>query len=300
MTRFLSIVVALAAAACGTHTTPRTDTDPTQATAPAVEEAPATPTEYVAIVTSKVSKVIPAAFTGRIETLSVHPSDLVKKDAPIAKQDTAEMKSKLKEAKAREKSGHMAAGRGGAQAAAAKHDLMAQRKLFAIGSAPRSSILEAQAKVAEAGAGAGADEANAEAAAATAEDIQNKINNAEIKAPFDGVIANVRVKDGDSVQAGAPIARIMDASDLIVRFAIPATDKVKITKNMKVQFQIKGQDPMWAVVTNVFEEVEPPITYRIVEADIDDSKLRPGEVGLSSIGRVTIASAKPTTKGKTP
>lgn len=294
------------AAACGTRTTRPTDTDPTKATVQQVEAPPAPPNEYVAIVTSKVSKVIPAAFAGRLDDLHIRPSQVVKKDEILAHQDTSEMKSKLKEARMREKSARAAAGRSGAEGAGAKSELRAARHLFQIGYGSRQSIEEAATKISAAGAGAGADIANGEAAAATAEDIQNKIDHADIKAPFDGIITQVRVKDGDSVPAGGPIARIFDPSDLIVRFAIPTTDKVKLTQGMKVQLKVPDQEaPIWAVVTQVFEEVEPPISYRIVEADIDDSKLRPGELGLSQIGRVTIASAataaKPTTtKGKNP
>jgi len=307
MTRFLSTAaLLLMAAACGTRTTRPTDTDPTQVSVQQTEQAPLPATEYVAIVTSKTSKVIPAAFAGRIDDLRIHPSQRVRKDEILAHQDTSEMKSKLKEAKMREKSARMSAGRSGAEAGAAQQELRNARKLLAVGYGTRMNILDAQTKISAAGAGAGADMANGEAAAATAEDIQNKIDHADIKAPFDGVVSQVRVKDGDSVPAGDPVARIFDPSDLIVRFAIPMTDKTRVTDGMKIQLKVPDQEaPIWAVVTQVFEEIEPPISYRIVEADIDDSKLRPGELGLSQIGRVTIASAataaKPTTtKGKNP
>jgi hypothetical protein len=95
------------------------------------------------------------------------------------------------------------------------------------------------------------------------------------------------------------IARIFDPSDLIVRFAVATTDKTPLKEGMKVQLKLPDQDaPIWAVVTEIANEIEPPISYRIVTADIDDTKLRPDEVTLGQIGRVTIAAAaKPTTKG---
>jgi hypothetical protein len=37
---------------------------------------------------------------------------------------------------------------------------------------------------------------------------------------------------------------------------------------------------------------EPPINFTVVEADIDDSKLAPGELAVASVGRVRIADAR--------
>jgi RND family efflux transporter MFP subunit len=300
MTKFLSIVVlTLAVAACGTHTTPKKDIDPTAATKPAVAQAPAAPIEYVAIVTAKRSKVLPAAFTGPVEEIDVHQSQYVHKDQVIAKMNTKELQSKLKQAKMQEKSAMASAGRSGAQASVAMHQAKMAQKLFEHGAGARAAIIEKQGEVAADGAGAGADAARAGEAAASAEDIQDKIDHAEIKAPFDGEISNVRVKDGDSVQSGMAIARIFDRSDLIIRFAVPTSDKTPIKDGTRIELKFADQDrPIWAEVTEITDEVEPPISYRIVTADIDDSKLRPGELTLGTIGRVTIASAaKPTTKG---
>ena len=293
------MLLALAVAACGTHATPKKDIDPTLATKPDLVQAPAPPAEYVAIVTAKNSLVLPAAFTGQVEVVKVHVSEPVHKGDLIARQNTKELQSKLKQAKMQEKSAMASAGRSGAQASVAAHQVKTARILFEHGAGPRAAIFEKQGELNADGAGAGADVARAGEAAASAEDIQDKIDHAEIRAPFDGVISNIKAKDGDSVQAGMAIARIFDPSDMIVRFAVSTNDKTALKEGMKVQLKLEGQDaPIWAVVTEIATEIEPPISYRIVTADIDDSKLRPGEVTLGSIGRVTIASAaKPTTKG---
>ena len=47
-----------------------------------------------------------------------------------------------------------------------------------------------------------------------------------------------------------------------------------------------------ATVTNISEAQEPPINFTVVEADIDDTKLAPGELTVASVGRVRIAQVR--------
>jgi HlyD family secretion protein len=206
------------------------------------------------------------------------------------------MKAQLKRARAEQSSALASAGRGAAEAWGAQKELARDQHLYAAGAIARASMDEAQVKIRAGGASAGEGAGRAEASGATAEDLEWKINHAEIKAPFTGQISMVKAKEGEVVGDGAPIARIFNPSDLIVRFAVPASDKRPIKPGDKVELKIGNQDPIWAVVMNVADEIEPPITYRIVEADIDDSKLRPGEVTMSATGHVKLAqaSSKPT------
>src|ERR1041384_4797237 len=149
------------------------------------------------------------------------------------------------------------------------------------GFASRTEILNAQTKISVAGGGGGEAAARADEAHATVEDIKDQLAHAELKAPFDGEISNIKVKVGDAIQKGQPIARVFDPTDLIVRFAVPGNEKITLEKGMRVQLKLKDADgPIWAVVYRIRDELEPTLNYRIVEADIDDTKLRPGEVTM--------------------
>jgi membrane fusion protein (multidrug efflux system) len=300
MTRFLWIVVAAAqAAACGAPETLPAERDPTVAERQAAPPAPPPKPEYLGIVTARQSKVIPATFTGRIDRLLVRPSQHVKAGDIIARLDDSELKRKLSGAIASEKASRSAGGRYAAEAQQAARQKSQAELLARRGFAPTNDIKDAQTKIAIAGGGGGEAAARADEAHATVEDIKDQLAHAEIKAPFDGVISNVKVKDGDALQKGMAIARVFDPSDLIVRFAVPASDKVTLEPGTRIELRLKdAEGPIWATVENVNDELEPPLNYRIVEADIDDTKLRPGEVTMNSVGMVKIADSRPATKGR--
>jgi hypothetical protein len=46
------------------------------------------------------------------------------------------------------------------------------------------------------------------------------------------------------------------------------------------------------VITSKAEAQEPPINITVVEADIDDAKLAPGELQVAAVARVRIADAR--------
>jgi len=295
-------VAAAQAAACGAPETLPAERDPTEAKSQAVPPAPPPKPEYLGIVTARQSKVIPATFTGRVDKLLVHASQHVKAGEIIVRLDDSELKRKLSGAVASEKASRSAGGRYAAEAQQAQRQRKQAEILAGRGFAATNDIKDAQTKIAIAGGGGGEAAARADEAHATVEDIRDQLAHAEITAPFDGVISNVRVKDGDALQKGAPIARVFDPSDLIVRFAVPATDKVTLEPGTRVELRLKDADgplaPIWATVETVNDELEPPLNYRIVVADIDDSKLRPGEVTMNSVGMVKIADSRPATKGR--
>jgi len=101
----------------------------------------------------------------------------------------------------------------------------------------------------------------------------------------------VKVKPGEVVQKGSPIVRVFDDHDLIIRFAVPKEYRSLLEHGKRVELRIPGvSEPIWATIYNIADE-EPPITITVVEAEIDDSKLRPDEIQVASEGRVRIADA---------
>ena len=68
----------------------------------------------------------------------------------------------------------------------------------------------------------------------------------------------------------------------------PGIAKVKV--GQRVELDVDGNPrPIWATVTNMSGAQEPPINFSVVEADIDDSKLAPGELAVAAVGRIRIA-----------
>ena len=122
--------------------------------------------------------------------------------------------------------------------------------------------------------------------------LEEQIKKAEHPAPIDGVVAVAKGKLGETIQRGTPIARIYDDRDLMIRFAVPKEHRNLVKIGGRVELSVPGiEQPVWATIERVTDQ-EPPINFAVVDADIDDSKLRPDEIQVASEGRVRIADAQ--------
>jgi len=253
MRRFL-FVAAVVAAGCSSHVTSTTDVDPTKPTRPDVVETPAAP-RYTAIVKAKRSKVLVAPFAGRVDEVLVRPSQVVHAGEVLARQDTRELRYQLEQSLAEEGSALASADRARIEVGVAANKLRVATVLAQRDAGPRIAVGQAAAEVAAANATASAERKTADARAASAASIQDKIDHAEIKAPFDGVISMVHVKDGDAVSAGATIIRVFDPSELIVEFAVPSADETPLERDMKVQLELPHHEPISAVITDISDQL---------------------------------------------
>ncbi|HEU4729799.1 MAG TPA: hypothetical protein VFT22_18010, partial [Kofleriaceae bacterium] len=73
----------------------------------------------------------------------------------------------------------------------------------------------------------------------------------------------------------------------------PKEHRSKVRLGQRVELAIEGDPrPIWALVTNISAAQEPPINFTVVEADIDDTRLAPGELRVAAVARVRIADAR--------
>jgi multidrug efflux pump subunit AcrA (membrane-fusion protein) len=288
MMRFLT--VSLLVAACGTPAEPPTEHSPTQIDhVRTAKEAPP-PIEFTAVVTSKVSRVIASQVQARVDKLNIHAGQIIKAGDMVASLDKTELQTELAAAQEQEKSSRAEAGAYGAQAGALSAKVAAERNLVKLGVSAPISLTVAMGEAGQNGGQAAAASARAGAARATREQKEKDLANADIAAPISGVVTNIKTHEGEIVQKGVPLARVFDPSDLIVRFAVPREHAGKVRLGARVELVVEGNPrSVWATVTNISGAQEPPINFSVVEADIDDSKLAPGELSVASVGRVRIA-----------
>lgn len=280
-------------AACGAPAPLPTEPNPTEATTARVAKEPPPPVEFVGVVTSHRSAVIAAQVAAPLMKLNIHPGQLIKAGELVAKLDETELRSRVAAARATEQSARMEAGAFGAQAGAAHQQLIAESRLARIGAAARMAVTTAQSEVAKFGAQGAAASARAMSAKAEREQAEKNLAKTDVFSPLDGIVTNLRAQEGQVVSIGTPLARVFDPSDLIIRFAVPKEHRSKVRLGQRVELAIEGDPrPIWALVTNISAAQEPPINFTVVEADIDDTKLAPGEVTVASVGRVRIADAR--------
>lgn len=274
-----------------------TERSPTQVTQPRVAAGPAKAVEFTGVVTSRRSSVVAAQVAARLEKLAIHTGQTVKAGELVAKLDKTEIENRLEQARSNEKAALAEAGSYGAQASAAAKQLRAEKHLQRLNVSSRMAVSNAAAQVAQYGSQGAAAMAKAAAAKTARELTEKDLSRTEIGAPIDGVVTNIKAHEGEVVQIGTPIARVFDPSDLLIRFAVPKEHRGEVKVGQRVELSVDGNArTVWATVTNISGAQEPPINFTVVEADIDDAKLAPGELTVASVGRVRIADnrgAKP-------
>jgi RND family efflux transporter MFP subunit len=113
---------------------------------------------------------------------------------------------------------------------------------------------------------------------------QDQLNYTHLKAPFDGVIVNTYVTNYESVQAGAPILRLIDDSSIEMVINVPEnliSQAPKVNK-VYVQFDAFAQQTLEATVKEIGTEASSstrtyPITLLMEQPD--EFKILPGMSG---------------------
>jgi multidrug resistance efflux pump len=163
------------------------------------------------------------------------------------------------------------------------------------GAAAMQTVRNARAEASSAGATTSAAGGRLGEATVGRRQIEEMLKKAELRAPIDGVITMVSARKGQGVQKGTVLARIYDTRDLMVRFVVPHEQRNLIKAGGRVELVIEGVDhPIWASIQHINDEIEPPVNYTVVDADIDDTKLQPDEVRVTANATVRIADPQKT------
>jgi HlyD family secretion protein len=100
-------------------------------------------------------------------------------------------------------------------------------------------------------------------------ELKEVIDNAEMKAPFDGSVAETFIQPGTVVGRGTPILRIITADDLRVRFALPADQRQSVSPGSHVRVDLGSTDTaLSAEVTAVSPEVDAASGLVVAEAQL--------------------------------
>lgn len=280
-----SLLLALACAACAQEVPP-SEVDPTESAHAAAPEPAPPPPEYVAVVTSKHSKVITADFDGRIEKLLIHSDQYVHAGDQVAQLDIHELRSKLDEAKARRAAAQAQAARAGALAYQAVRKARVEEHLMREGASAPEAFRAAQAEASAAGAEGGVAAGQIHEAAATIEELERLIATANVTAPIDGVISTVKVKEGEIARKGTTIARVFDPHELVIKFAVPRGQRAQVQLGAPIDLVYDSDHHVPAVVKTVEDDHDPAIDYLQVFADLDPKRADDLRVGVT--GRVRV------------
>jgi multidrug efflux pump subunit AcrA (membrane-fusion protein) len=287
----LHMLCALLLAACGSHET-RPSAVELQPAKHEIAPAPAAkPLEFTAVVTSRTSRVITAASDGAVMSLQHHNDEYVHLGDAIAQIDVSELRAKEAELEGQLKNAQGAAARAGAMYAAAARKARAEQRLARLGASSRGAVDTALSEVSAAGAeGAGAG-GSIEAVKMQIAEQKRLIDAANIKSPMDGTIAVVKVHLGDAVRKGAPIARVFDPTDPIVKFALPRAKRDLVKPGDTVQMTVgdHNEHTINVVIATITDDHDPAIDYLIATAELEKTTTRPADIRVGVPGHVHIA-----------
>jgi len=262
--------------------------DPAAAIAPAPVEAPPERPDFPGVITAKTQRVIAAEFQGRLEKIYVFQRKRVKAGEIVAKLDPTDLETEAAQLRAQEQSAGAQASAYSATARAAAAAAKTEQRLYERGFQSKNATITANARFLEARGQIGAAAEQAKASRVRRLQLEEQIEKADLPSPIDGVITIIKAKEGEMMQRGVPIARVFDDRDLLIRFAVPKEYRHLAKLAGRVELRVDGvAQPIWATITQIADE-EPPITFAVVEADIDDSKLRPDELSVAREGRVRL------------
>ncbi|MGR9073247.1 MAG: efflux RND transporter periplasmic adaptor subunit [Gammaproteobacteria bacterium] len=210
-----------------------------------------------------IAKIAPK-FNARILEVAVNAGDSVKKGDIIARLDEQALRATYREALAVLNAAQAHAG----QAVADEKRI---KELYSKEAATRQNFdaVVAQAESAR---------ASVRRARSALEQIQVNLDEAELQAPFDGMISERLKEPGDMGLPNDPVAILQKSDDLRMEAAIPTSCATRITLGMQVVIRI---DPLNRKITGTIDEIVPeidPLTRtQLVKAALPSSEgLIPG------------------------
>ena len=285
------VLLVLLVAACAAHETPPSEADPTEAViaAPAAE-APKAP-EFIGVVSSRVSKVITAAFDGNVIRLQGRNGMTVKAGDIVAELDDTKLKHDLDQAKGARDAARGQAARAGAAYSNAKRRAKLEQRLIRSGAAAPEQYKNVMAEAGQYGADSYAAAGEIKRTEAQIADLEGQLAKAKVASPLDGVLSVVKVKEGEAARRGQPIARVFDPNQLVVRFAVPRAQKKLIGLGTRVELVTDADKRVVpATVRTQDDDHDPSIDYTVFEAVIDPT-YRIDEIRVGDNGHVRIAGA---------
>ncbi len=253
---------------CGSKEAPPEETAPP----PPVRVAVVQPTEIqpttegVGTIEAARSATLRAEVPGRVVDFDAQIGDRVEAGEVVARLDVGRAATALRAASAQVSQAQ-------AQLATAERQRDLARRLHATGGAPRARLDDAEDAVRVAAAAL-------EAARAQVQVTRRGLTEAVVRAPFAGAIAARYLDEGELASPGAPLAELVDTSELEARVLLGPRQALDLPVGARATLAAPARpgESFEAEVLRVGEVVDPRSRRLPVELTIHDPqhRLRPG------------------------
>ena len=227
-----------------------------------------------------------AFSSGRVEEVLVRRGGVVKAGAPLLRFESRALEHRQAQAQALHAAAQEQLLLAEARVAHAKRDEARQRRLAANGAEASRLSEEAVALTMERRLEAGVAQARVQEAAAQVRESQAALRNARVRAPFAGVVRDLRVSVGDDVAAGTVVAEVVDPKSLYVEASLDEADMaaVQVGQPAVVRCDGLGQQPLKGTVAHLEPTVRRDtkgartlgLEVAFAQEAVKDSGLKPG------------------------
>ncbi len=267
----MSLLFALVAAGCGAAATPA---PVPAAVAAAAAQAPsdalvdAQPGWVAVIMPAKSADVAPQ-FDGELAQLAVVVGQQVREGEALARFDTAAATEALAIARADLQAAGGAAAQAAAAARGARHRYRTEQKLAAQGYAPAASVVDAAAESGRTGGATASAAGQVAAARARVEQLERRLQDTALVAPFAGEVAVVYREQGALAGPGQPVVRLIDTSAMLVRFAVSPAEAAALREGTAIEVVVDWlPQPLSAHVRRVAPQLDAPTGLVFLEAEL--------------------------------
>lgn len=239
--------------------------------------------ELVGAIKPKFEATVRSEFVGKLSDVYVTEWVAVKKGQPLAKLDTREDETKIKqsEAEVAQANADLLSARAGAQRAERDFKRISQLKAEEIVS--EQNLDEARQQRDTTAAQVAASEARLRVAEGALRQTQLRQTKSLLVSPMDGVVADRKANVGqfvDNMGQGEPLFRIVDNRTLDVTLTVPSTELSKVCIGQEVMFTtdfLPGK-AFTAQVTTINPAADPATRAVSIVAEVNNTggELRDG------------------------
>ena len=240
---------------------------------------------YLGVMLAGESVDVSAEFEGTLDSVSIRVGDTVRSDAVIARIDPGLIVQDLEMAEASLR-GFAAERERAALGIASARNRLARREtspdLFSA-----EEIAEARFQQEMALDDLRVVEAQIEEREARVDQLEEALGSAEVRSPFDGVVAVRYLDAGATVARGTPLIRLVNIDSLQVRFGVPGEASLPLTPGARVGIRVPGAETLLSgVIETVAPEVDEASGMILVEARLVADNNRLNDIQAGDVVRV--------------
>lgn len=274
---------------------------------PAAPPATTPEDRFLGVIVARESVDLAARHEGRVTAVHVRIGDSVPQGGPIASLDVRTLRLDLDMAAAELKVAQAERDKAGVELAQTEERLARKQKLSAEGLTSGEDLSTALYEKKLAGVRVSVTEAELSRKRARVEQLRQTRDDAEIRAPFAGVIAGRYVDPGANVTPETRIVRLNSMDELFVRFAVPEPKRARLRVGLRVLVAINDSSgeaspspspspaplALHGVIEKIAPEVDAASRMVLVESKLELSSDAKSRIFSGAIARVSVLDDQP-------